>query len=210
MFVNILQDSSILWNLVWKMMKYLLYLGFKLGTRSPQFYSNCSSKWQPTPVLLLGESQGREAWWPAVYGVAQSRTRLKRLSRSSSSSVTEYTELYAKYLIFSSKLLLSLLVGTKTSGHNSCESWTVKKTECQIIDAFELWCWRRLRKVTWTARGWNKSILREIKPEYSLEGLMLKLQYFWSSDVNRWLIEKNPWCWERLRAEEEGVSGWDG
>ena len=61
-----------------------------------------------------------------------------------------------------------------------CESWTVKKAECQKIDAFELWCWRRLLKLHWTARSSNQSILREINPEYSLEGLMLKLklEYF--------------------------------
>ena len=57
-----------------------------------------------------------------------------------------------------------------------CESWTVKKAECQIIDAFELWCWRRLLRVPWTARRSNQSLLKEIKPEYSLEGLMLKLK----------------------------------
>jgi len=61
-----------------------------------------------------------------------------------------------------------------------CESWTIKKPECQRIDAFELWCWRRLLKVRWIARRSNQSILKEINPEYSLEGLMLKLklQYF--------------------------------
>ena len=61
-----------------------------------------------------------------------------------------------------------------------CESWTLKKAECQRIDAFELWCWRRLLRVPWTARRSNQSILKEISPEYSLEGLMLKLkfQYF--------------------------------
>ena len=59
-----------------------------------------------------------------------------------------------------------------------CESWTVKKAECQRIVAFELWCWGRLLRVPWTARRSNQSILREISPEYSLEGLMLKLQYF--------------------------------
>ena len=57
-----------------------------------------------------------------------------------------------------------------------CESWTVKKAECQRIDAFELWCWRRLLTVPWTERKSNQSILKEISPEYSLEGLMLKLQ----------------------------------
>ena len=61
-----------------------------------------------------------------------------------------------------------------------CESWTIEKAECQRIDAFELWRWRRLLRVPWTARRSNQSILKEISPEYSLEGLMLKLklQYF--------------------------------
>ena len=71
-----------------------------------------------------------------------------------------------------------------------CESWTIKKAECQRIDAFELQCWRRLLRVSWTARRSNQSILKEISPEYSLEGLMLKLklklQYFghlmWRTD----------------------------
>ena len=63
---------------------------------------------------------------------------------------------------------------------NGCESWTVKKAECRRIDAFELWCWRRLLRVPWTARRCNQSILKEISPGSSLEGLMLKLklQYF--------------------------------
>ena len=59
-----------------------------------------------------------------------------------------------------------------------CESWTIKKAECRRIGAFELWCWRRLLRVPWTARRSNQSILKEISPEYSFEGLMLKLQYF--------------------------------
>ena len=59
-----------------------------------------------------------------------------------------------------------------------CESWTIKKVEHQGIDAFELWCWRKLLRVPWTERRSNQSILKEINPEYSLEGLMLKLQYF--------------------------------
>ena len=57
-----------------------------------------------------------------------------------------------------------------------CESWTIKKAECQRIDAFKVWCWRRLLRVLWTARRSNQSILKEISPEYSLEGLMLKLK----------------------------------
>ena len=61
----------------------------------------------------------------------------------------------------------------------SCESWTIKKAEHQRIDASELWCWRRLLKVPWTGRRLNQSILREINPEYSLEGVMLKLKLWY-------------------------------
>ena len=93
-----------------------------------------------------------------------------------------------------------------------CESWTIKKAECRRIDAFELWCWRRLLRVPWTARRPNQSILKEISPGCSLEGLMLKLN---SSTLATWYEElthlKRPWCWERLRAGGEGDDrGWDG
>ena len=94
-----------------------------------------------------------------------------------------------------------------------CESWTVKKAECRRIDAFELWYWRRLLRITWTARRSNQSLLKEISPEYSLEGLMLKS---WHSDtLATWCEElthqKRHWCWERLKAGGEGDNrGWDG
>ena len=73
-----------------------------------------------------------------------------------------------------------------------CESWTIKKAELQRIDAFELWCWRRLLRVPWTARRSNQSILNEINPEYSLKGLMmkLKLQYFGHLMQRSDLLEK--------------------
>ena len=80
-----------------------------------------------------------------------------------------------------------------------CESWILKKAEHQRIYAFELWCWRRLLRVLWTARISYQSILKEINPEYSLEGLMLKLklQYFGHlmPRANSW---KRSWCWKRL------------
>ena len=109
-------------------------------------------KWQPTPVFLPGESQGQRT---SVYGVAQSRTRLTQLS-SSSSSMAFPVVMYR------------------------CESWIIKKAECWRIDAFELWCWRRLLRVPWTAKRSNQSVLKEINPEYSLEELMLmlKIQHF--------------------------------
>ena len=93
-----------------------------------------------------------------------------------------------------------------------CESWTIKIKECLRIDAFELWCWRRLLRVLWTASSSNQSILKEISPEYSLEGLMLKLklQYMatWCKELTHW---KRPWCWEWLKeGGEGGDGGWDG
>ena len=80
-----------------------------------------------------------------------------------------------------------------------CESWTIKKAECQNIDAFELWCWRRLLRVPWTARRSNQSILKEINPEYSLEGLKLKLQSFGHLRQRANSLEKTL-IWEILRA----------
>ena len=93
-----------------------------------------------------------------------------------------------------------------------CESWTLNKTKHQRIDAFELWYWRRLLRIPWTARSSNQSILKEINPEYySLEGLMLKLklQYF-GHLMQRADSLKRPWCWERLKAEEGDDRRWDG
>ena len=107
----------------------------------------------------------REAWRTAVHGVTKSQTRL-----------SDWTELnWVKAMVF-----LGVIYGW--------ESWTIGKTECQRIDAFELWCWRRLLRVPWTTRRSNQSILKEISPDCSLEGLMLnlKLQYFghliWRTD----------------------------
>ena len=92
------------------------------------------------------------------------------------------------------------------------ESWTIKKAEHWRIDAFELWCWRRLLRVPWTARRSNQSILKEISPGCSLEGLMLKLSSntlaAWCKELPHW---KRPCCWERLKAGEEGDDRrWDG
>ena len=87
------------------------------------------------------------------------------------------------------------------------ESWTIKKAECQRIDAFELWCWRRLLRVPWIARRSNQFTPKEISPEYSLEGpmLKLKLQYFGPSDAKNWLIWKDPDAGKDWRQEEKGM-----
>ena len=92
-----------------------------------------------------------------------------------------------------------------------CESWAIKKGEHWRTDAFELWCLRRLLRILWTARRSNQSILKEINPEYLLEGLMLKLrlQNFGPlcKDLTYW---KRLWCWERLRAGGDKNRRWDG
>ena len=98
---------------------------------------------------------------------------------------------------------------------NRNESWTIKKAECWRIDAFELWCWRRFLRVLWIARKSNQSILKEISPEYSLEGLMLKLKLLrlWPPVAMSCLIWKDPdagkdWRWEEKGATEDEMVGW--
>ena len=93
-----------------------------------------------------------------------------------------------------------------------CESWTIKKAEHQINDAFELWCWRKLLRVPWTARRSNQSILKEISPECTLEGLVLKLKLRYFGHL-MWELShmKRPWYWERWKAGGEGGDReWDG
>ena len=93
-----------------------------------------------------------------------------------------------------------------------CESWTTKKAECRRIDAFELWCWRRLLRVPWTARRSNQSILKETSPGYSLEGLMLKmnLQYFGHLRQRADSLEKTLMLGGIGGRKEGGDRGWDG
>ena len=93
-----------------------------------------------------------------------------------------------------------------------CDSWTIKKAERWRIDAFELWRWRRLPRVPWTAKRSNQSFLKEISPEYLLKGLMLKLKLHYYGHLMKELTHlKRPWCWERLKAGREGDDrGWDG
>ena len=97
----------------------------------------------------------RETWCAAVRRVAKSQTWLNNFTSS-------------KVHLIKAMVFPVVMYG--------CESWTVKKAECQRIDAFELWCWKRFLRIPWTTRRSNQSILREIIPEYSLEGLMLKLK----------------------------------
>ena len=121
----------------------------------------------------------REAWHAAIHGVAKSQTRLsheikrhllfgrKVMSNLDSIFKSRDITLPTKVRLVKAMVFPMVMYG--------CESWTVKKAERQRIDAFELWCWRRLLRVPWTARKSNQSILKEISPGISLEGMMLKL-----------------------------------
>ena len=93
-----------------------------------------------------------------------------------------------------------------------CDSWTIKKVECWRIDAFGLWCWRRLLSIPWTARRSNQSILKEISPEYSLKGTDAEAEapILWSLDAKNWLIGKDP-IQGKIEGRREGDDrGWDG
>ena len=91
-----------------------------------------------------------------------------------------------------------------------CESWTVEKAECWRIDAFELWCWRRFLRVPWTAKRSNRSIIKEISPEYSLDA---ETPIIWPPDAKKWVIVKDPdaekdWSWEEKGMTEDEMVGW--
>ena len=138
-------------------------------------------KWQPTPVLLPGESHGQRS----LVGYSQSMG-LQRIGHD-----------WAAVVMY------------------GYESWTVKRAESQKIDAFELWCWRRLLRVPWTARRSSQSILKEISPGYSLEGLMLKLklQYFghlmqWVDSLEKTLMLGGIWGQEEKGMTEDEMAGW--
>ena len=172
----------------------------------------------------------REAWRAVVHGVAKNRTWLSNWTEKitaggdCSHEIKRCLLLGRKVITNLDSILKSRDITLPTKVHlikalvfpivmNGCESRTIKKAEHQRIDAFELWCWRRLLRVPWTARRSNQSILKEIRLEYSLEGLTLKLKL--SNTLDTWLKElthwKRPWCWERLRAGGEGGDrGWDG
>ena len=119
----------------------------------------------------------REAWRAAIHGVAKSRTRLsdwtelnwrKVMTNPDSILKSRGITLPTKVRLVKAMVFLVVRYGY--------ESWTIKKAECWRIGASKLWCWRRLSRILWTARGSNQSVVKEISPEYSLEGLMLKLK----------------------------------
>ena len=169
----------------------------------------------PLQCSCLENPRDGGAWWASVYGVAQSQTRLKRLSSSSNEPITTIFQsiLKSRDVILPTKVCLVKAMVFPVVMYG-CESWTVEKVECRSIDAFELWCWRRLLRVPCTARRSNQSTLKEISPEYSLEGLMLMLKLIvWPPDVKNWLIGKDTdagkdWRQEEKELTEDEMVGW--
>ena len=118
--------------------------------------------------------------------------------------------LKSRDIALSTKVLLFKAMGFPVVMYG-CESWTIKKAGYWKIDAFELWCCRKLLRVPWTARRSNQSILKEISPGCSLEGLMLKLKLQYFAHLMRELPHlKRPCCWERSRTGEGNNRGWNG
>ena len=152
----------------------------------------CSAITRPTPVCSLARPLLTRCWnrhWHSQRTQRHSETVLHfSMPKEALQNISHGTVL-THWMCFSWKSLKEIFLAFHICVRPStvfrivmygCESWTIKKAECQRIDAFEQWCWRRLLRVPWTARRSNQSILKEINPEYSLEGLMLKLklQYF--------------------------------
>ena len=127
----------------------------------------------PLQYSCLENPRDAGAWWAAINGVVQSQTRLKQFSSSSRQHIQKQRYYFANKVHLVKAMVFPVVM-------YGCESWTIKKAEHRRIDTFVLWCWGRLMRVPWTARRSNKSILKEISPECTLEGLMLKLnfQYF--------------------------------
>ena len=152
-----------------------------------------------------------EAWHAAVYGVAKSQTWLSDWTKLMWNLEKWHRRIYlqSRNITLSTKVHLVKAMVFPVVKYR-CESWTIKKTEHQRIDAFELWCWRRLLRVPCTARRSNLSILNEISPDYSLE-TDAKAENNTLATICEELIHlKRPWCWERLKAGGEGDDrGWD-
>ena len=154
----------------------------------------------PLQYSCLENPRDGGAWWAAVYRVAQSRTQLKRFSSSSSSPRACYLGTIRQEMVFPVVIY-------------GCESWTVKKAERWRIDAFELWCWRRLLRVPWTARRSNKSILKEINPFFGRNDAEAGTPVLWPPHAKSWLIGKVPdpgrdWGQEEKGTTEDEMAGW--
>ena len=176
------------------------------GTLSPHFIaSSWGKQWKQWQALYFGGSK--------IIADSDCSHEIKRcllLGRKAITNIGSILNKQQRHTLPTNVCLVKAMVFPVAM--YGCESWTIKKAECWRIDASELWCWRRLLRVPWTARRSNQSILKEINPKYSLEGLMLKLKLQYFGHLSEELTHmKRPWCWERLKAGGKGDDrGWDG
>ena len=160
------------------------------------------------------------AWWATVHRVAKSQTWLFFFHECIISNILERVIIYFKFYFIFGSLLKSRDIILPIKVHllvfpvvmYECESWTIKKAECWRIDAFELWCWRRLLRIPWTARRSNQSIVKEITRNIHWKDCCSSWNFntlaTWCKELTHW---KRPWCWRRLKARGEGDNkGWDG
>ena len=156
-------------------------------------------------MTVLCEVREREIWLNLSCGIKR-RFLLGRKAMTNLDSVLKSRDIALPTRVCLVKAVVFPVVMYR------CESWTIKKAECQRIDTFELWWWRRLLRVHWTVRRSNQPILKEISPEYSLEGLMLKLKHrYFGYLMRRTDSFEKPWFWVRLKAGGEGENrGWSG
>ena len=173
-------------------------------------------EWQPTPVFLPGKFYGQRnlvgysSWGRKKWDMTEHLTLSLSLPwKESYDKPRQYIRKQRYHFAYKGPYNQSFGF---SSSHVQCESWTIKKAECQRINAFILWCWRRLLRVPWTARRSNQSALKEIKPEYSLEWWMLKLKLqclgylMWRVD----LLEKTLTLGKSEGKRRRGDRGWDG
>ena len=162
------------------------------------------NRWGNSGRLYFGGLQNHCRWWLQPWN--KRRLLLGRKVMTNLDSIFKSRDIT---LLTKVRLVKAMVFPVVMYG---CESWTVKKAGRWIIDAFELWCWRRLLRVPWTARRSNQSIQKEINPGISLEGMMLKLKSSTLATSREELTHwRRLWCWEGLGAGGEGDDrGWDG
>ena len=151
-------------------------------------------------------------WAPKSLQMVTAAMKLKDAYSLEGKLWPTYSILKSRYITLSTKVRLVKAMAFPVVMYG-CESWTMKKAESRRIDAFELWCWRRLLRVPWTTKRSNQSILKEISPGCSLEGLILKLKLQYFGHL-MWKLThlKRPWCWEGLgtggEGDDRGSDGW--
>ena len=147
-------------------------------------------------VILKGQ------WWSLAHSVTQASAQLlQEMTNLDSILKSRDITLPTKVLIVKAMVFLVVMYG--------CENWTIKKAQCKRTDAFKLWCWRRLLRVPWTRRRSNQPVLKEINPEYSLEGhAEAETPILWPPNAKSWLIRKD-WCGQEEKGTTENeMVGW--